>query len=109
MMTVILRIDGGRGLFAAENVENVRAQLSPFLTAHPSLTGRGSAGRTVWHMGCPIRGCEGLRVLGTWVKPGWGLGIPEIGRPGISNPRKLSSNAVIGQSFRRQREWFRGT
>jgi hypothetical protein len=59
-MTVILRIDGGLGLFAVENVENVRTQLSPFLTSHPYLGGRRSAGRTVWHTGCPIYGCEGL-------------------------------------------------
>ena len=31
-------------------------------------------------------GCEGLRVLGTWKKPGWGLEITEIGRTGIFSP-----------------------
>jgi len=56
---------------------------------------------TVWHMGCLIEGCEGLRVLGTWIKPGWGLGITEIGRTGISSPHKIAG-AVLRQPFRKK-------
>ena len=44
---------------------------------------------TVWHTGCPMSRREGLRVLGTRREAGWGLGITEIGRTGISSPHNI--------------------
>ena len=88
MMSVILRIDAerysGTGLIA----RIVRTPLSPLITTHPQLATMNLVCGTVWHIGCLESGCEGLRVLGTWKKPGWGLGITEIGRTGIFSPHK---------------------
>jgi hypothetical protein len=88
MMTVILRIDETRDSNPHHPVWLGLALLTYLLSIHSNLTPTTSAAGSVWHTGCPKNGCEGLRVLGTWIKPGWGLGIPEIGRTGIFSPRK---------------------
>jgi hypothetical protein len=88
MMTVILRIDSKR----LSNPPCPRCldsmHLSFFLSTQYNLTPTTSLIETVWHIGCPKYGCEGLRVLGTSRMTGWGLEIPEIGRTGIFSPRK---------------------
>src|SRR5271157_282115 len=87
MMTVILRID----LRSSSNVFPLAlialTSLSHLTSMHFQQAEGTLAIGIVWHTGCPKYRCEGLRVLGTWIKPGWGLGIPEIGRTGISSPR----------------------
>jgi hypothetical protein len=88
MMSVILRIDA-RGCLVYELLALILlAPLSPFPTSSLHCTAENMVARTVWHIGCPTDGCEGLRVLGTWKKPGWGLRITEIGRTGIFSPHK---------------------
>jgi hypothetical protein len=88
MMTVILRIDNKRRPDSLRP-ERLRFQpLSLLLSAFHNLSPTTSVVGTVWHIGCPKYGCEGLRVLGTCQMTGWGLEIPEIGRTGIFSPRK---------------------
>ena len=61
--------------------------LSGLISAQDGLPRTITLVRTVWHTGCLKPKCEGLRVLETWIESGWGLGITEIGRTGISTPR----------------------
>jgi len=87
MMTVILRIDGKSISNLYLRTSMVDTWISYLFSADFVLGGVIAKPGIVWQTGCPKDGCEGLRVLGTWVKPGWGLGVPEIGRTGIFSPR----------------------
>jgi hypothetical protein len=106
MMTVILRIDGKSSSNRIPATNIVFDSLSDLGSMHIRPAAVTSGIRTVWHTGCLMYGCEGLRVLGTWIKPGWGLGITEIGRTGISNPH--NNYRHIRQTLRRQFRKFRG-
>ena len=105
MMTVILRIDNNRGSYPSRPSCFDISSISYLLSIHPNLTHRIPVSANVWHIGCPENGCEGLRVLGTWIKPGWGLEIPEIGRTGIFSPRKYLQS---GKPLADNPEGFRG-
>jgi len=70
--------------------------LSDLISAQDGLTRTIALVRTVWHPGCPKPRCEGLRVLETWIDSGWGLGITEIGRTGISSPRNKAQTWLSG-------------
>ena len=87
MMTVILRIDAGASSNPLLLARFIDTLLSDLVSVTISLAMLTSSFSTVWHTGCPMYGCEGLRVLGTRQMTGWGLGIPEIGRTGIFSPR----------------------
>lgn len=87
MMTVIMRIDRPANSGATHQAKSTMTSLSHLVSVHLQLTGTGPTIWIVWQMGCLTVCCEGLRVLGTWIKPGWGLGVPEIGRTGIFSPR----------------------
>ena len=89
MMTVILRIDGSTGLTLPAQAAALFTLLSDLISMHLRLGAAALVMRAVWHTGCAKNGCEGLRVLGTWIKPGRGLGITEIGRTGISSPHNI--------------------
>jgi hypothetical protein len=88
MMTVILRIDNKWRSNPPRSICVDFPCLSYLLSVNPNFTSTTSVAATVWHIGCPKYGCEGLRVLGTRQMTGWGLEIPEIGRTGIFSPRK---------------------
>ena len=85
MMIVILRMGAGQIRLAALAL-TVFTSLNDLISVDIWLATKSWAIRTVWHTGCPSYGCEGLRVLGTSQVTGWGLGITEIGRTGISSP-----------------------
>jgi hypothetical protein len=87
MMSVVLRNDWRSGSNLIPQAKNAISSLSHLTSTHIQLAGFISTIRTVWHTGCLKYGCEGLRVLGTWIKPGWGLEVTEIGRTGIFSPR----------------------
>ena len=87
MMTAISRIDHKRSSNPHSRLVLQRNSVSYLNSVFPNLADKTLASGTVWHVGCLIYGREGLRVLGTWIKPGWGLGITEIGRTGIFSPR----------------------
>ena len=87
IMSFVLRNGGRPDSDPIPQAQNAISSLSHLTSMHIQLTGFISTIRTVWHTGCPKYGREGLRVLGTWIKPGWGLGITEIGRTGIFSPR----------------------
>ena len=87
MMTVILRIDAGSSSNPLLLARFIDTLLSDLVSITISLAMLTSSFSTVWHTGCLMYGCEGLRVLGTRQMTGWGLGITEIGRTGISSPR----------------------
>ena len=95
-MTVNLRIDAKSGSNPFPQAGVVTFSLSYLLSIDVGLPAVTWARGTVWHTGCLKLGCEGLRVLETWIKPGWGLGIPEIGRTGIFSPR--NNYRRIGQT-----------
>jgi hypothetical protein len=87
VMPVILRIDASPSsnpLFLARTINGLLSGLVSIMIILAALT---SSFRAVWHTVCDMYGCEGLRVLGTRQKTGWGLEITEIGRTGIFNPR----------------------
>ena len=88
MMTVILHIDVRPNTDTLSLAKIALTSLTHLISVHYRLAGVTLVVRIVWHLGCLNSGCEGLRVLGTWIKPGWGLGITEIGRTGISSPHK---------------------
>jgi hypothetical protein len=104
MMTVILRIDAKSISNPLPQAGNVFTSLSDLFSINFSSTTLTSAIGTVWHTGCLKYRCEGLRVLGTWIKPGWGLGIPEIGRTGIFSPRKFLQTRQSGNPQQKPRE-----
>ena len=89
-MAVILRIDVRAGLKTFPPAENPIHSLSHLFSMNPFLLRLTPALTTFWHTGCPTFGCEGLRVLGTSRMTGWGLGVTEIGRTGISSPYNCS-------------------
>jgi len=90
MMAVILRIDVRAGLKTFPPAENPIHSLSHLISMNIFLLGLTPAPTTFWHTGCLTFRCEGLRVLGTSRMTGWGLGITEIGRTGISSPYNCS-------------------
>jgi len=90
MMTVILRNDLGSDSLTLPPAKTPLISPSPLFSMHIRLAPLTPSSMTVWHTGCPNHRCEGLRVLGTSQTTGWGLGITEIGRTGISSPHNCS-------------------
>jgi len=90
MMVVILRIDFTLASHSPAQTTPAFVLLSYLVSMNILLMAVTLAPTPVWHTGCPSHECEGLRVLGTSQKTGWGLGITEIGRTGISSPYNCS-------------------
>lgn len=87
MMAVNLRIDTSSDLKPRSEAYIVGVSISDLISIRIPREKANDTDTSVWHPVCPKHGCEGLRVLETWVKPGWGLGTSEIGRTGIFSPR----------------------